>query len=120
MKSDGARTQKASADAFRAFFDTVDRPAALCDSKLQVLAANPAFEALFGTGTLAGKALGDCIQTHLKVPAEGASHDVEVALQTGQNVTLTLARRGDTVAVLASSSNTGAIALAATGRALIE
>ena len=120
MKTERARTQKPAADAFRAFFDTVDRPAALCDAHLTVLAANPAFEALCGVTGLAGKSLTDCVQSPLAVPAEGPSQDVEVTCQTGQQVTLTLARRGDTVAVLASSSNTGAIALAATGRALIE
>ena len=108
------------ADAFRAFFDSVERPAALCDAQLLVLVANPAFEALCGTTGLQGQALTSCLSEELEVPGEGASLDVEVECRTGQRVTLTLSRRGETVAVLARALSAGAESLAASGRALAE
>ena len=124
MKSDGSArapgAQQPAADAFRAFFDTVDRPAALCDGALVVLATNPAFEALCGRGALAGKTLADCLGADVGALSEGDVQDLEVDCPPGQRVGLTLSRRGQTVAVLARPATAGVEGLAATGRALVE
>ncbi|MEW5738455.1 MAG: ATP-binding protein [Myxococcota bacterium] len=110
-----------AADAFRAFFDMVDAPAALCDVQLQVVLANPPFEVLCGAHDVAGHPVTDFITTPaLVLPEDGHTLDLDVTLKTGQEVTLTVSRRGDTVALVARRLSPMLDSLAAAGRALIE
>ncbi|MCU0698297.1 MAG: ATP-binding protein [Myxococcaceae bacterium] len=108
-------------DAFQAFFDMVDAPAALCDLSLTVLTANSPFEVLAGQKHLVGRTLADCLGTGpLTAPEEEKPVDLDVVLQSGQHVTLTVSRRGQTVAVVARRLSPMLDSLAAAGRALIE
>jgi PAS domain S-box-containing protein len=110
-----------SSAAFEAFFDMIDRPAALCDADLVVLAANAAFETLFGRGAAVGKSLRDLMKTTVpKLPASGRSIDVDVDCDSGQIVTLTFARKKGAVAVVARHLAPAVDSLAAAGRALME
>jgi PAS domain S-box-containing protein len=119
MKSDltAARfTPRLTRDAFQAFFEALEHPAALCDQELNLLATNSAFEGL-------GPNLGEVLQQIAgSVPADGDARDVDVQLGSGQQVTLTLSRRGDTVAVVARNLAQAAAvgSLAAAGRAIVE
>ena len=59
-------------EAFQLFFESLEHPAALCDPELRLLAANPAFEVLFGVRN----AVGQSVKTLLKgadvtPPADG-------------------------------------------------
>ncbi len=108
-------------DAFRAFFDVYDAPAALCDLTLTVLTANSAFEVLCGTRDVVGQTLAEVLTSApLTVPDEGRSLDVEVECRTAQSVTLSVVRRGKTVAVVARRLSPMLDSLAAAGRALLE
>ena len=108
-------------DAFQAFFDMVDAPAALCDPSLRVLTANAAFEILVGAKDLGGVELAKVMQqVPAAAPAEGRTEEIEVRCHTGQTVTLTFSRRGATVAVVARGLSPVGDSLAAAGRALIE
>jgi PAS domain S-box-containing protein len=110
-----------AADAFEAFFDMVDAPAALCDLALTVLKANAPFEVLCGARPLEGRPLPDYLQHEpLRVPGDGRTEDVDVLCRTGQEVKLTISRRGQTVAVVARRLSPMLDSLAAAGRALIE
>jgi PAS domain S-box-containing protein len=88
-------------DAFRAFFDAADGPAALCDSQMRVLSANPAFEALCGPRRILGRPLSESVSPVPKIPPDGSEETVQVRFDGGQSVALTFSRRGATVAVLA-------------------
>jgi two-component system, NtrC family, sensor kinase len=110
-----------AADAFQAFFDMVDAPAALCDLSLTVLTANAAFEVLTGRKDVVGRALGDALGSEpIAQPEEERPVEFEVALKSGQQVTLTVSRRGSTVAVVARRLSSMLDSLAAAGRALVE
>ncbi|MCC6333844.1 MAG: PAS domain S-box protein [Myxococcales bacterium] len=110
-----------AADAFQAFFDMVDAPAALCDVRLTVVLANPPFEVLCGAHGVTGRPVADFFgSAALVLPDDGHTLDVDVALRTGQEVTLTVSRRGDTVALVARRLSPMLDSLAAAGRALIE
>ncbi|MBL8919597.1 MAG: PAS domain S-box protein [Myxococcaceae bacterium] len=110
-----------AADAFQAFFDMVDAPAALCDLSLTVLTANSPFEVLAGRKDLVGRALAECLgASSISAPEEERPVDLEVTLKSGQQVTLTVSRRGQTVAVVARRLSPMLDSLAAAGRALIE
>lgn len=112
--------QGPAAGAFEAFFEMFDAPAALCDLGLTVLKANAHFEMLCDGQPLVGKRLGDLIELQTEeVPQDRSSFDVEVLSRAGQQVKLTLTRRGQTVAVVARRSPM-LDSLAAAGRALIE
>lgn len=108
-----------AADAFRAFFETCDGPAALCDANLRVLTANAAFEALCGLSDLSGRTLGDVLGYEPGAPTEGQTQHVEVPLKSGQSVRLTFSRRGGTVAVVGRPLAVEE-SLTAAGRALLE
>ncbi len=113
----------ASVEAFQAFFDSLESPAALCDVQLRLLASNPAFELLCGSRGASGLRLGDLLQGIAgAVPLDGQSRDVDVTLSGGGSVTLTLSRRGETIAVVARNlaQVVAGGSLAAAGRALIE
>lgn len=126
MKSDLGAQRLApglSIDAFQAFFEALETPAALCDTELTLLATNAAFETLCGVKDAVGKRLGELLEGIAgSVPPEGSTSDVELTLRSGQVVTLALSRRGETVAVIARNlsqvAGSGSIALA--GRALME
>jgi two-component system, NtrC family, sensor kinase len=110
-----------ASDAFQAFFDMIDAPAALCDPDLRVLTANPAFEILFGKKDLGGVELSQLMENApAAAPEEGLNQEIEVRCRTGQTVTLTFSRRGQTVAVIARGLSPIGDSLAAAGRALIE
>ncbi len=113
--------QGPAGDAFEAFFEMFDSPAALCDLGLTVLKANGPFEVLCGARPLEGKRLGDIVEgTPVVVPADSSSIEVEVLCRAGQQVKLTVTRRGQTVAVVARRLSPMLDSLAAAGRALIE
>ncbi len=108
-------------DAFQAFFDMVDAPAALCELSLTILMANGPFEVLCGAKDIAGRSLLDFVQPHsLQVPDDGRSVELDVTCKTGQMVTLTVSRRGQNVAVVARRLSPMLDSLAAAGRALLE
>ena len=110
-----------AADAFQAFFDMVDAPAALCDLRLTIVTSNGPFEVLCGAKELAGRSLHDFMETDaLMVPEDGRGVEVEVACKTGQQVTLSITRRGQTVALVARRLSPMLDSLAAAGRALLE
>jgi two-component system, NtrC family, sensor kinase len=106
-----------AADAFRAFFETVDGPAALCDAQMRILTANIAFEALCGARDIAGRELKELLSQVPEAPPEGRTETVEVKTDGGQSVTLTFSRRGTTVAVLARNQTQDTVAA---GRMLME
>ncbi len=110
-----------AADAFQAFFDMVDAPAALCDLKLGIVTSNGPFEVLCGAKEISGRSLHDFMDTGaLVVPEDGRGVEVEVACRTGQVVTLSITRRGQTVALVARRLSPMLDSLAAAGRALLE
>ena len=108
-----------AADAFRAFFETWDGPAALCDAHLRVLTANAAFAALCGSREVTGRELTEVMDHAPGAPEEGQTQTVEVALKSGQSVRLTFSRRGGTVAVVGKQLAV-TDSLSAAGRALLE
>ncbi|HEY0882123.1 MAG TPA: histidine kinase, partial [Archangium sp.] len=124
MKSDQAVRPFATGpagDAFQAFFDMVDAPAALLDLSLTVVTSNGAFEVLCGAKDLSGRTLTDFMDTReLVVPEDGRGLDVEVVCKTGQQVQLSVTRRGQTVAVVARRLSPMLDSLAAAGKALLE
>jgi two-component system, NtrC family, sensor kinase len=110
-----------AADAFQAFFDMVDAPAALCDLTLKIVTSNGPFEVLCGAKEIDGRSLQDFMDTAgLVVPEDGRGVEVEVACRTGQVVTLSITRRGQTVALVARRLSPMLDSLAAAGRALLE
>ena len=88
-------------DAFRSFFEALERPAALCDCELRLRAANGAFREWCGRDVAQGRPLAELIDsTEVPLPSDGGS--VEVAVEVaGRTWALSLSRRGETVAVLA-------------------
>ncbi len=85
-------------DVYEALFLAVDEPLALFDVALRLVNANPAFTrfcAELGATVedLAAELAG------AQVPVDGAACDVEVPVPGGGGVVLTLARRGEAVAV---------------------
>ncbi|PZR18555.1 MAG: histidine kinase [Archangium gephyra] len=110
-----------AADAFQAFFDMVDAPAALCDLALRIVTCNSAFEVLCGATEVQGNLLHDYMETStLHVPPDGRGVELEVSCKSGQQVTLNVSRRGQTVAVVAKQLSPMLDSLAAAGRALLE
>src|SRR4051812_24611707 len=105
MKSDPIAlrlTPSLTQDAFQAFFEALEHPAALCDAHLHLLTTNSAFDGLCGARVSLGQDLATVLQEiGGEVPPDGDHRDVEVTLSSGQQVTLPLSRRGDTVAVVA-------------------
>ena len=87
-------------DAFQAFFDALDEPAALCDAALRVVAVNPALRRFCEdhaiTVELVEQTLADAT-----APEDGHSHELDLVLQSGTSLVLTLSRKADTVAVRA-------------------
>jgi len=110
-------------DAFQAFFEALEHPAALCDARLHLLTTNSAFDGLCGTRVSPGQDLATVLKEIAgEVPEDGDHRDVEVTLSSGQQVTLTLSRRGETIAVVARNLAQAAAvgSLAAAGRAIVK
>ncbi|HYV46388.1 MAG TPA: ATP-binding protein [Myxococcaceae bacterium] len=116
-------TPSLTQDAFQAFFEALEHPAALCDAHLHLLTTNSAFDGLCGARVSPGQDLATVLKEIAgEVPPDGDHRDVEVTLSSGQQVTLTLSRRGDTVAVVARNLAQAAAvgSLAAAGRAIVK
>jgi two-component system NtrC family sensor kinase len=115
--------QSAPVEAFKAFFETLETPAALCSERWEVLAANPAFALLCGVHDTLGENLTELLPgLAAHELADGATQDVDLPIAGGQTVTLALSRRKETITVMArtlSAAVTGG-SLAAAGRALLE
>ncbi|HEX8821206.1 MAG TPA: ATP-binding protein [Archangium sp.] len=87
------------AEVFRAFFESLEQPAALCDVELRPLACNTAFTHFcFEHGATVAQLMEALAGS--KVPDEGTSCDVEVALPEGGVAVMGLARRGGVVSVV--------------------
>ncbi len=88
-----------SAEAFRAFFETVELPAALCDTQLHLLLGNNAFARFcFDHGLTVEQMMEGLAEA--RVPEDGAGCVVEVPLPQGGVVVMELARRGESVSVV--------------------
>ncbi|XXF78736.1 ATP-binding protein [Myxococcaceae bacterium GXIMD 01537] len=91
-------TGSASPEAYEALFLALDEPVALFDLALGPLSANPAFTRFCAGQGVTVEELAAAL-AGAGVPADGAACDVEVPLAGGRGVVLTLARRGECVAV---------------------
>jgi len=125
MKSRSASKagKNAPVEAFKAFFETLETPAALCSDGWEVLASNPAFALLCGVQDALGKDLKELLPGLPQEPLqEGVTQNVELHLSAGQTVTLALSKRGETLTVMARqlSASAAGDSLAAAGRALLE
>jgi PAS domain S-box-containing protein len=88
-----------SAEAFRAFFEMVELPAALCDAQLHLKLGNNAFARFcFDHGLTVEQMMEGLAEARL--PEDGASCVVEVPLPQGGVVVMELARRGESVSVV--------------------
>ncbi len=102
MKTESPGPTEPPAEPFQAFFDTLRSPAAVCDEGLRLVAANQAFTALVGEHQIQGRALGDLLQgAAAALPPDGGTVELPVEARGGHALTLTVSRRGATVAVLA-------------------
>jgi len=89
----------APADTFRAFFEALEQPAAVCDLGLRLVAANAAFVRFCTEYGMTAERLVESL-AGTRVPEDGGAHDAEVALPEGPVLVLGLSRRGSTVAVV--------------------
>ncbi|HYO66638.1 MAG TPA: ATP-binding protein [Archangium sp.] len=88
-----------SAEAFRAFFETVELPAALCDTQLHLKLCNNAFARFcFDHGLTVEQMMEGLVEA--RVPEDGVACVVEVPLPQGGVVVMELARRGESVSVV--------------------
>ncbi|RKH61947.1 ATP-binding protein [Corallococcus aberystwythensis] len=87
-------------DAFQAFFDALDEPAAVCDVALRIAAVNPALRRFCAGHDISVEVLAEALAGAV-APEDGQSHEVDLVLQSGTSLVLTLSRRADTVAVRA-------------------
>jgi two-component system, NtrC family, sensor kinase len=88
-------------EAFRSFFEALERPAAVCDCELRLLAANSAFRDWTARDAPEGRLLQEVVAAPaVPVPADGGAVEVAVEM-SGRTWALSLSRRGETVAVLA-------------------
>jgi PAS domain S-box-containing protein len=100
MKSERARPQvRLPAGAYQAFFESLPSPAALCDAKLRVLAANAACRALLGAVPLPGTQLTDLIPGVDRAPAAGKVLEVDGHTADGRALRVVLSRKGQQVCV---------------------
>ena len=84
-------SREPSAEDFRAFFDLVELPAALCDPQLRLRVANPAFTRFcFDHGLTVGQMMESI--AHEPVPDDWGSREVEVELPQGGVAVLELTR----------------------------
>ncbi|RKH36426.1 ATP-binding protein [Corallococcus sicarius] len=87
-------------DAFQAFFDALDEPAALCDAALRVAAVNPALRRFCADHGITVEFVEQAL-TDATAPDDGHSHEMDLVLDNGTSLVLTLSRKADTVAVRA-------------------
>ncbi|RKG81954.1 PAS domain S-box protein [Corallococcus sp. CA049B] len=87
-------------DAFQAFFDALDEPAAVCDVSLRIAAVNPAMRRFCATHDISVDMVAEALANAV-APEDGQSHEVDLVLQSGTSLVLALSRRSDTVAVRA-------------------
>ena len=87
-------------DAFQAFFDALDEPAAACDVSLRIAAVNPAMRRFCATHDISVDMVAEALANAV-APEDGQSHEVDLVLQSGTSLVLALSRRSDTVAVRA-------------------
>ncbi|QSQ18460.1 ATP-binding protein [Myxococcus landrumensis] len=87
-------------EAFQAFFEALDAPAALCDPALRLVAVNEAFHRFCADSRATVEDVSRMLAS-AAAPADGASCDVELSLAGMPGAVLTLSRRGDVVAVRA-------------------
>ncbi|MHA7634407.1 ATP-binding protein [Corallococcus sp. M7] len=87
-------------DAFQAFFDALDEPAAVCDVSLRIAAANPAMRRFCAMHDISVDVVAEALASAV-APEDGQSHEIDLVLQSGTSLVLTLSRRSDTVAVRA-------------------
>ncbi|MCY1040289.1 ATP-binding protein [Corallococcus sp. bb12-1] len=87
-------------DAFQAFFDALDEPAALCDASLRVSAVNPALRRFCEAHGIGVDVVEEAL-SGASVPDDGQAHEVDLVLASGTSLVLTLSRKADTVAVRA-------------------
>ncbi|MBN8472931.1 PAS domain S-box protein [Corallococcus exiguus] len=85
-------------DAFQAFFDALDEPAAVCDVSLRIAAVNPALRRFCATHEISVDVVAEALASAV-APEDGQSHEFDLVLQSGMSLVLTLSRRADTVAV---------------------
>jgi PAS domain S-box-containing protein len=88
-----------SAEAFRAFFETVELPAALCDTQLRLRLGNSAFARFCFDHGLTVEQMMELLAEG-RIPEDGVSCVVDVPLPQGGVVVMELARRGDSVSVV--------------------
>ncbi|QRK10158.1 PAS domain S-box protein [Archangium violaceum] len=88
-----------SAEDFRAFFETVELPSALCDTGLRLQLGNTAFARFCFDHGLTVEQMMESL-SGARVPDDGASCVVEVPLPQGGVVVMELARRGACVSVV--------------------
>jgi len=92
-------SEEPSAEDFRAFFDSVELPSALCDLELRLRVNNPAFTRFcFDHGLTVGQMMEGL--GRMRVPEDWASCEVEVELPQGGVAVVELTRRGDCVSVV--------------------
>ncbi|RKH14010.1 PAS domain S-box protein [Corallococcus praedator] len=87
-------------DAFQAFFDALDEPAALCDASLRVVAVNPALRRFCESHGIGVDDVEEAL-SGASAPDDGQAHEVDLVLASGTSLVLTLSRKADTVAVRA-------------------
>ncbi|CAM4224747.1 GAF domain-containing sensor histidine kinase [Corallococcus exiguus] len=85
-------------DAFQAFFDALDEPAAVCDVSLRIAAVNPALRRFCAMHEISVDVVAEVLASAV-APEDGQSHEFDLVLQSGTSLVLTLSRRADTVAV---------------------
>ncbi|PTL83079.1 sensor histidine kinase [Vitiosangium sp. GDMCC 1.1324] len=88
-----------SAEDFRAFFEAVELPSALCDTQLRMRLGNAAFSRFCFDHGLTVEQMMESL-SGARVPEDGASCVVEVPLPQGGVVVMELARRGAMVSVV--------------------
>ncbi|HEX8536101.1 MAG TPA: PAS domain S-box protein, partial [Cystobacter sp.] len=91
--------EEPSAEAFRAFFEAVEVPAALCDLSLRLLRGNAAFKRFCFDHGLTVDQMMEALEG-TPVPDDWGSSEVKVTLPQGGAVVMELTRRGDSVSVV--------------------
>ncbi|RKH73463.1 PAS domain S-box protein [Corallococcus sp. AB049A] len=87
-------------DAFQAFFDALDEPAAVCDVALRIAAVNAAMRRFCAAHDISVDVVAEALSSAV-APEDGQSHEIDLVLQSGTSLVLTLSRRAETVAVRA-------------------
>jgi two-component system, NtrC family, sensor kinase len=107
MKSDQrADDGEALNAAFRLLFELSDAPAAVCDSQLQVIAANERFAQLCGVRALKGCQLDRVFPVRcLLVPENGGATESKATDCQGRRLRVMVARQGELLAVMLKAAS---------------